>query len=66
MLSPIDTAYPLLKPSPSERELDEVYTPTLFEMGFAEKRTRDPIPRVGLLLPLAMSLLRRGRCAFNP
>ena len=52
MLSPSDTAYPLLKPSPSERELDEVYTPTLFEMGFAEKRTRDPIPRVGLLVLL--------------
>ena len=52
MLSPRDTAYPLLKPSPSARELDEVYTPTLFEMGFAEKRTRDPVPRIGLLVLL--------------
>lgn len=52
MLSPRDTAYPLLKPSPSAHELDEVFTPTLFEMGFAEKRTREPVPRIGLLILL--------------
>ena len=50
MLSPRDTAYPLLKPSPSERELDEVYTPTLFELSFAERRTREPVPHLGLLV----------------
>jgi hypothetical protein len=52
VLSPRDTAYPLLKPSPSERELDEVYTPTLFELSFAERRTREPVPRLGLLVLL--------------
>ena len=26
-----DTAYPRLKPNPSAKELDEVYTPNLFE-----------------------------------
>lgn len=52
MLSASDTAYPLLKASPSARELDELYTPHLFEIGFAEKRTREAAPRVGLLLLL--------------
>lgn len=52
MLSPQDTAYPVLKSSPSARELDEVFTPTLFELGFAEKKTRDAIPRLGLLILL--------------
>lgn len=50
MVSASDTAYPLLKAGPSARELDELYTPSLFEIGFAEKRTREPAPRVGLLL----------------
>jgi Domain of unknown function (DUF4158) len=52
MLSASDTAYPLLKASPSARELDELYTPNLFEIGFAEQRTREESPRVGLLLLL--------------
>jgi len=52
VLSPRDTAYPLLKPSPSEQELDEVYTPTLFELSFAERRTREPVPRLSLLVLL--------------
>ncbi len=29
-----------------------MFTPTLFEMGFAEKRTREPVPRIGLLVLL--------------
>jgi hypothetical protein len=28
MLSATDTAYPLLKPNPSDRELNDVFTPT--------------------------------------
>jgi TnpA family transposase len=44
-----DTAYPQLKPSPSEKELDQVYTPALVELVWAEKRTREDAPRVGLL-----------------
>ncbi len=44
-----DTAYPQLKASPSAKELDEVYTPTVVELVWAEERTRQDAPRVGLL-----------------
>src|ERR1035438_7898334 len=44
-----DTAYPELKSSLSARELAEVYTPNFVELVWAEKRTREPAPRVGLL-----------------
>jgi hypothetical protein len=37
-----DTAYPRLKPNPSAKELDEVYTPNLFEGSWVEQRTREP------------------------
>lgn len=46
-----DTAYPQLK-SPSEKELDQLYTPELAELVWAEKRTREDTPRVGLLVLL--------------
>jgi Domain of unknown function (DUF4158) len=52
MISPSDTAYPLLKAHPSVRELEESFTPTLFELTFAEQRAREPIPTVGLLVNL--------------
>jgi Domain of unknown function (DUF4158) len=52
VLSPSDTAYPLLKESPTERELQELFTPNLFELGFAAENSRQPIPRLGLLLLL--------------
>jgi head-tail adaptor len=52
VLSASDTAYPLLKESPTERELQELFTPNLFELGFAAENTRQPIPRLGLLLLL--------------
>lgn len=52
MLSPTDTAYPLLKPNPSDRELNDIFTPTLWELAFAEERTREPTPCVGLLVLL--------------
>jgi hypothetical protein len=44
-----DTAYPQLKNTPSAKELTEVYTPSFVELVWAEKRTREPTPRVGLL-----------------
>jgi TnpA family transposase len=47
-----DTAYPHLKANLSAQELDEIYTPNIFELVFAEERTRQPAPRVGLLLLL--------------
>jgi hypothetical protein len=47
-----DTAYPRLKPNPSAKELDEVYTPNLFEGGWVEQRTREQVPRIGRLVLL--------------
>jgi hypothetical protein len=44
-----DTAYPELKASLSAKELAEVFTPNFVELVWAEKRTREPAPRVGLL-----------------
>jgi len=35
-----DTAYPRLKISPSAKELEEIYTPSLHELSFAKERTR--------------------------
>jgi TnpA family transposase len=52
MLSPSDTAYPMLKAHPSAHELEEIFTPTLFELAFAEQHAREPIPCVGLLVCL--------------
>ena len=52
MLSPSDTAYPLLKENPTGRELEELFTPNLLELGFAGENTRQAIPRLGLLLLL--------------
>src|ERR1035438_2907631 len=52
MLSPSDTAYPLLKAHPSAREVEEIFTPTLFELTFAEQQAREPTPCVGLLVCL--------------
>jgi len=44
-----DTAYPQMKSAPSARELADVYTPNFLELVWAEKRTRESAPRVGLL-----------------
>jgi hypothetical protein len=52
MISPTDTAYRLLPTSLSARELMDAYTPGLFELKFAEERTRQAAPRVGLLVLL--------------
>jgi Domain of unknown function (DUF4158) len=52
VLSPSDTAYPLLKANPTGREVQELFTPNLFELGFAGENTRQPVPRFGLLLLL--------------
>jgi hypothetical protein len=52
MISPADTAYPVLTASPSANELADAYTPDLFELKFAEERTREANPRVALLVLL--------------
>jgi hypothetical protein len=44
VLSPSDLAYPLLKASPTGRELQELFTPNLFELGFSGQNKRQPIP----------------------
>jgi TnpA family transposase len=49
MISPTDTVYPVLPASPSATELTDAYTPDLFELKFAEERTREAAPRVALL-----------------
>jgi hypothetical protein len=45
MISPTDTAYPVLPASPSANELMDAYTPDVFELKFAEENTRQPAPR---------------------
>jgi hypothetical protein len=52
MPSVSDTAYPRLKINPSAKELNELYTPTLYELAFARERARQPLQRAGLLLLL--------------
>jgi TnpA family transposase len=52
MISATDTAYPVLTASPTSSELSDVYTPDLFELKFAEERTREAGPRVALLVLL--------------
>ena len=52
MPSASDTAYPRLKANPSQKDLDEIYTPTDYELIFATERTKHPAWRVGLLLML--------------
>jgi TnpA family transposase len=52
MISPTDTAYPVLPASPSASELTNAYTPNVFELKFAEENTRQSAPRVSLLVLL--------------
>src|SRR3982750_3914872 len=45
------TAYPRLEPAPSPAEVVRL-TPTLAEIAFVHRRTRQPGPRLALLRPL--------------
>ena len=47
-----DTAYPRLRTSPGDAELAGAFTPTAAELVFAAKRTRQPGPRLALLVML--------------
>jgi TnpA family transposase len=47
-----DTAYPRLRASPGDAELAEAYTPSGAELAFAARRTRQPGPRLALLVML--------------
>jgi hypothetical protein len=42
MPSVSDTAYPRFKINPSAKELNELYTPTVYELAFARERARQP------------------------
>jgi hypothetical protein len=59
MPSASDSAYPRLKANPSATDLDEIYTPNIFELVFSADRTRQPAPQVGLLQLFQHQ--RRGR-----
>jgi hypothetical protein len=52
MPSASDTAYPRLKLNPTAKELNELYSPTVYELAFARERARQPMQRAGLLLLL--------------
>ncbi len=52
MPSPRDTAYPVLKACPSDKELQEIYTPTVEEIAFARRKTRLPAQFFSVLLLL--------------
>jgi len=52
MPSANDTAYPRLLTNPSDKELQEVYTPTAEEIAFARTKTRLSTQCLGLLLLL--------------
>ena len=48
MPSASDTAYPRLKINPTAKELNELYSPTVSELAFAQERARQPMQRAGL------------------
>jgi hypothetical protein len=43
-----DTAYRRFKINPSAKELNDLYTPTVYELAFARERARQPLQRAGL------------------
>ena len=47
-----ETAYPRIKSDPSPNDLVAVYTPTTEEEAFAEKITRKPAAKLGLLIQM--------------
>ena len=47
-----ETAYPHLKPDPTERELVDLYTPTEAERALAAGIGKRPLPRVAALIHL--------------
>jgi hypothetical protein len=47
-----DTTYRRLKSNPSAKELKEAFTPSVFELVYAEDHTRDPVYHLGFLLLL--------------
>ena len=51
-MSQVQTAYPRLKQNPNQRDLDEVFTPSLEEIRWADAITKSEISKLGFLLLL--------------
>jgi hypothetical protein len=68
MPSASNTAYPCLKINPSTKELNELYSPTVYGPAFARERARQPMQRAGLFAVIEnLSALRLFcRCAEIP
>ena len=49
-----ETAYPRLKPDPTAKELDEIYTPTDDERAFARRIADAPASRLAVLIKLKL------------
>lgn len=50
-MTPIhETAYPRIRSNVTEKELNELYTPTQDQMEFADTNAREPIQKLGLLI----------------
>jgi integrase len=49
-----ETAYPRLKPDPTTKELEEIYTPTAAEIAFAKQLTTQPGPQLAVLIHLKL------------
>ena len=47
-----ETAYPRIRSSITAEELDELYKPTQEQLEFANRSTREPIQKLGLLVLL--------------
>jgi len=45
-----ETAYPRIRSNITEKELNELYTPTQEQLEFADTNTREPIQKLGLLI----------------
>lgn len=54
MASLHESAYPRLKPDPTAKELQEIYTPNAEEFAFAADMVRRPIARLALLIQMKL------------
>ena len=54
MASLHESAYPRLKPDPTSRELQEIYTPNTEELAFAAEMVRRPVARLALVIQMKL------------
>ena len=55
-----ETAYPRIRSNVTDKELEQIYTPSEEEFSFANKNTKAPVQRLGLLVLLAEGLRSYG------